>query len=291
MSIVSTPHAGRLEGASDRPEFKGIRPKTGSIATHCKSATCRSVTWKDLYVYTCTGTGDWLPNAIAAIRFHLNVETAGAVAVGISALGRRWSEKIIWKLLLTIWNNCEAVTKLPLLMQCGALVKHASNAKLPTKKQRNLLTHCPPATRTLLNKRISVSVILREPMQVKGMNGVWCNLARDTLVVLRNLNLSAIVSTRQIVSWLTGLVETLLLTRRATPRIIRVAVRNPVRVNRKVNDVLRKHCITQVFVEPACTQRCAGEWPVLVMLTGTGSGAAAHERPSVRSFPAGELAQ
>ena len=51
VSIVSSPHAGRLEGASDRPEFEAIRPKTAPVASHCKSATCRSVTWKD----TCKG--------------------------------------------------------------------------------------------------------------------------------------------------------------------------------------------------------------------------------------------
>ena len=48
VSIVSTLHAGRLEGASDKPEFEAIRPKTAPGATHCTFATCRSVTWKDL---------------------------------------------------------------------------------------------------------------------------------------------------------------------------------------------------------------------------------------------------
>jgi hypothetical protein len=47
VSIVSTPHAGRLEGASDGTEFEVIMPKTAPVASHCKSATCRSVTWKD----------------------------------------------------------------------------------------------------------------------------------------------------------------------------------------------------------------------------------------------------
>jgi hypothetical protein len=47
VTIVSTPHAGRLEAASDRLEFEAIRPKTAPVATHCKSATCRSVTWKN----------------------------------------------------------------------------------------------------------------------------------------------------------------------------------------------------------------------------------------------------
>ena len=47
VSIVSTPPAGRLEGGSDRPEFQAIRPETSSAVTHCKSVTCRSVTWKD----------------------------------------------------------------------------------------------------------------------------------------------------------------------------------------------------------------------------------------------------
>ena len=46
LSIVSTPHAGRLQGGSDRPEIETIRHKTAHVATHCKSATCRSVTWK-----------------------------------------------------------------------------------------------------------------------------------------------------------------------------------------------------------------------------------------------------
>jgi hypothetical protein len=46
VSIVSTPHAGRLEGARDRPEFMAIRLKTKPFATHCKAATYRSVTWK-----------------------------------------------------------------------------------------------------------------------------------------------------------------------------------------------------------------------------------------------------
>jgi RNA polymerase sigma factor (sigma-70 family) len=49
VSIVSSPHAGRLEGASDRPEFEAIRLKTELVATHCKYATYRSVTWKDLH--------------------------------------------------------------------------------------------------------------------------------------------------------------------------------------------------------------------------------------------------
>ena len=48
VSIVSTPHAGRLEGASDRPVSEVIRPETAPVATHCKSSTCRSVTWKNL---------------------------------------------------------------------------------------------------------------------------------------------------------------------------------------------------------------------------------------------------
>ncbi len=37
VSIVSSPHAGRLEGASDRPEFEAIKPKTAPVATHCAS--------------------------------------------------------------------------------------------------------------------------------------------------------------------------------------------------------------------------------------------------------------
>ena len=52
VSIVSSPHAGRLEGVTDRPEFEPISPKTAPVATHCESATCRSVTWKNL-PYTC----------------------------------------------------------------------------------------------------------------------------------------------------------------------------------------------------------------------------------------------
>ena len=47
VPTVSTPHAGRLEGASDRPEFEAIRPKIAPVATHCKYSTCRSVTGKD----------------------------------------------------------------------------------------------------------------------------------------------------------------------------------------------------------------------------------------------------
>ena len=47
VSIVSTPHAGRLEGASDRPEFEAIRRKTAFVASHCKCTTCRSVIWMD----------------------------------------------------------------------------------------------------------------------------------------------------------------------------------------------------------------------------------------------------
>jgi hypothetical protein len=46
VSIVSSPHAGRLEGASDRPEFETIKPETAPVASDCKSSTCRSVTWK-----------------------------------------------------------------------------------------------------------------------------------------------------------------------------------------------------------------------------------------------------
>jgi hypothetical protein len=46
---VSTPHAGRLEGANDKPEFQAIKPKTAPVATHCEPSTCRSVTWKDLH--------------------------------------------------------------------------------------------------------------------------------------------------------------------------------------------------------------------------------------------------
>ena len=38
----------RIAGASDKPEFEAIRPKTSPVATYCKSSTCRSVTWKDL---------------------------------------------------------------------------------------------------------------------------------------------------------------------------------------------------------------------------------------------------
>ena len=34
MSIVSTPHAGRLQGASDKPEFEAIKPKSASVANH-----------------------------------------------------------------------------------------------------------------------------------------------------------------------------------------------------------------------------------------------------------------
>lgn len=34
---------GRLEGASDKPDFKAVRPKTMPIASHCELATCRSV--------------------------------------------------------------------------------------------------------------------------------------------------------------------------------------------------------------------------------------------------------
>ena len=51
VSIVSTPHAGRLVWASDRPEFEGIRLKTALVATHYKSATCRSVIWKNLHLH------------------------------------------------------------------------------------------------------------------------------------------------------------------------------------------------------------------------------------------------
>jgi hypothetical protein len=47
VSIVSSPHAGRLEGASDKPEFEAIKHKTSHVATYCKSSTCRSVTWKN----------------------------------------------------------------------------------------------------------------------------------------------------------------------------------------------------------------------------------------------------
>ena len=49
-SIVSTPHAGRLEGASDRPKCEANRPKTAPVASHCKSRTYRSVTWKDTWM-------------------------------------------------------------------------------------------------------------------------------------------------------------------------------------------------------------------------------------------------
>ena len=47
VSKVSTPHAGRLEGASDRPEFDAKSLKTMPAANHCTTATCGSVTWKD----------------------------------------------------------------------------------------------------------------------------------------------------------------------------------------------------------------------------------------------------
>jgi hypothetical protein len=47
VPIVSTPHTGRLEGASDRPELEAIRLTTAPVATRCKSSTCRSVTWKN----------------------------------------------------------------------------------------------------------------------------------------------------------------------------------------------------------------------------------------------------
>lgn len=47
VSIVSIPHAGRLEGASDSAKFEAIRPKIAPVASYCKSATCRCVTWKN----------------------------------------------------------------------------------------------------------------------------------------------------------------------------------------------------------------------------------------------------
>jgi len=37
VSIVSTPHAGRLEGPSDRLEFDAIRPEIAPVANYCKS--------------------------------------------------------------------------------------------------------------------------------------------------------------------------------------------------------------------------------------------------------------
>ena len=40
--------------ASDRPEFEPMRPKIEPVATHCKFATCRSVSWKN---YTCFAWG------------------------------------------------------------------------------------------------------------------------------------------------------------------------------------------------------------------------------------------
>ncbi len=52
VSIVSTPHAGRLEGASDRADCGGIRPKTAPVESHCKSGTCSCVTWKDPFTFT-----------------------------------------------------------------------------------------------------------------------------------------------------------------------------------------------------------------------------------------------
>jgi hypothetical protein len=47
VSTVSSPRAGRLEGASDRPEFVAIHPKTAPAVTHCQCAACGSVTWKN----------------------------------------------------------------------------------------------------------------------------------------------------------------------------------------------------------------------------------------------------
>ena len=47
--IVSTPHAGRLEGASDRPEFEAKSLKTVPVVNRCTTATYRSVTWKNLH--------------------------------------------------------------------------------------------------------------------------------------------------------------------------------------------------------------------------------------------------
>jgi hypothetical protein len=46
VSIVSIPPAGRLEGASDKPEFEAVRPKTAPVASNCEPATGGSVTWK-----------------------------------------------------------------------------------------------------------------------------------------------------------------------------------------------------------------------------------------------------
>jgi hypothetical protein len=48
VSIVSTPDAGRLEGAIDRPEFEAKSLKTVPVANHCTTATYRSVAWKTL---------------------------------------------------------------------------------------------------------------------------------------------------------------------------------------------------------------------------------------------------
>ena len=46
--IVSTPPAGLLERANCNADFETMRPKIVRVASHCKSATCRCVTWKDL---------------------------------------------------------------------------------------------------------------------------------------------------------------------------------------------------------------------------------------------------
>jgi hypothetical protein len=58
VSIVSTPHAGRLEGASDNLQFEALRPKSAPVPSHCKSATCRSVTWKDTCMAQVAGVPD-----------------------------------------------------------------------------------------------------------------------------------------------------------------------------------------------------------------------------------------
>ena len=47
VSIVSTPHPGRVEGVNNRPECEASMPKIAPVATRCKFATSRSVAWKD----------------------------------------------------------------------------------------------------------------------------------------------------------------------------------------------------------------------------------------------------
>ena len=165
------------------------------------------------------------------------------MATVLHVFTRRGEQKILWELLLAIRNHGQTVSEMTFLTQCGALVEHACDTKMTAKIRCDLLAYGPSAVCPLLSKRIPVTEIASEPMQVEGVNGVWRNFARHALVIRRNFDLSAIVTTGQVISRLASFVEALFLIGGTVPRMIRVAVRNPIAIDGKRNEVVSQHRI------------------------------------------------